>query len=326
MNFAPQNILILNFGQIGDVILSLPALAAVREKFPEARITSMTGTSARAIVEMTDLFDEIVVVDRVALRDSNKFWSIREIFKLLVQTRRKKFDFVIDLHSLSETNLLGFVAGAKTRLYARRKNRSLDWLSNFRPKPPEDDPELPKSLWYLKSLRPLGIDETKRTFQLEPEKVLLEKVETILNNDHPAGKKLVGINLGAGNPARSWSLEKFSQLAARLSENADIRILIFFGPEERPLEKEIRAAFSEEIAIYDKFNLKELAAAFSRLDVLVGNDTGPLQLGAITGIPVVYITDPLTFRPPGENIHIARSGKPSEVGLEDVFRTVEKLL
>ncbi|HEX8844801.1 MAG TPA: hypothetical protein VF791_09175, partial [Pyrinomonadaceae bacterium] len=139
MSFDPRNILVIDFGQLGDVVLSLPALRAIRERFPQARITVAVGKPGAPVIELSGYADATIVVDRVALRDGWKVLSIFRIGKLVKQVRRERFDFVIDLHSLSETNLLGFFSGAPTRLYARRPGRSLDYLANFRPKPPVED-------------------------------------------------------------------------------------------------------------------------------------------------------------------------------------------
>src|ERR671928_664562 len=139
MSFDPRNILVIDFGQLGDVVLSLPALAAVRQRFPRARVTVAVGGAAASVVEMSGVADETLAVDRVALRDGPKHLSVWQIGKLVLDVRRRKFDFVIDLHSLSETNLLGYLSGAPRRLYARRPRRSVDSLSNFRPQPPVED-------------------------------------------------------------------------------------------------------------------------------------------------------------------------------------------
>ena len=139
MNFEPQNILVIDFGQLGDVVLSLPALHAVRAKFPRARITVAVGKPGRQIVEMSGVADDTLVVDRVSLRDGSKPVSVWRIAWLVKEVRARRFDFVIDLHSLSETNLLGFLSGARVRLYGRRPTRSLDFLSNFRPRPAVED-------------------------------------------------------------------------------------------------------------------------------------------------------------------------------------------
>src|ERR1044071_935491 len=164
MTFDPRNILVIDFGQLGDVVLSLPALRAVRERFPRARITVAVGKPGAPIVELSGYADATITVDRVQLRDGSKLLALFRISRLVKQVRREHFDFVIDLHSLSETNLLGFLSGARQRLYARRPGRSLDLLSNFRPRPPVEDnrPEKHAIDRYLDVLVPLGIRDAPR--------------------------------------------------------------------------------------------------------------------------------------------------------------------
>ncbi|MEO6655297.1 MAG: hypothetical protein ABIO36_04380, partial [Pyrinomonadaceae bacterium] len=128
-----QNILVLNFGQLGDVVLSLPALNAIRQKFPYSHIAVVTGKIADQVIKLSGLADEVIMVDRVELRDGSKLRSIRKILHFTGQIRRLPLDLVIDLHSLSETNILAFLSKAKFRLLANRESRSLDRLSNFRP-------------------------------------------------------------------------------------------------------------------------------------------------------------------------------------------------
>src|SRR5204862_7313688 len=113
--FNPQNILIIDFGQLGDVVRSLPALRAVRARFQLARITVAVGKPAGEIVGMSGYADAAIEVDRVAIRDGFKPLSIAKIFSLVKDVRARQFDFVIDLHSFSETNLLGFLSGAPHR-------------------------------------------------------------------------------------------------------------------------------------------------------------------------------------------------------------------
>ena len=64
LKFQPQNILIIDFGQLGDVIMSLPALDALRKKFPNSKITVMVGKAGASIVEIVGLADAVIMVDR----------------------------------------------------------------------------------------------------------------------------------------------------------------------------------------------------------------------------------------------------------------------
>lgn len=329
MEFNPQNILINNFGQIGDVILSLPALKAVRARFPEAQITVLVGKSAAQILEIVDFVDEKIVVDRVRLLHGNPAWSVWQILKLLADVRRRKFDFVIDLHSLYETNLLGFLSGAKKRLYSRRDTRSLDRLSNFQPAPPALDKSKHFTDYYLDTLSPLGIEGAARFTQIAPRAKDLETTQRILaKRGIDRQEKLYGIFPGAGNPSRRWSLENFARLAAELSREKNVRVLIFLGPEEKPMRAEIENKFPPDAIIVEDLSLLEFAAALSLLDVLISNDTGAIHIGAMVGAGIVLILDesaPRTFIPLSEKV-LTVSGKPlAEITVEEVSEAVKKL-
>lgn len=325
MNFDPQNILIINFGQIGDVVLSLPALKAVRERFPNARLTAMIGKSGAEIVEISNFADEKIVVDRVKLRDGNKLVSIKEVLKITRDVRRRKFDFIIDLHSLYETNLLGFVSGAKHRLYANRENRSLDFLANF--KPPREDKRLHLTDHYLNVLKPLGVEAALRFVKIQPREKDLKKIETLFQS--LANKKLVGLFPGAGNVSRRWSLDKFAELARHFSTNENVQTIVFLGPEETDLRGEVVEKFPSETLVVDKLSLLEFIAALSKLTVLISNDTGAIHLAAIVGTPIVLIMDklaPTTYLPLAEKIRTVNSGSISEIKTDEVLRATQEIL
>lgn len=329
MNFAPQNILIINFGQIGDVVLSLPALKAVRERFPAARITLMIGKSGAAVVQMSNLADEQIVVDRVKLRDGNKLVSIKEILKISKDVRRRKFDFIIDLHSLYETNLLGFFSGASHRLYANRENRSLDFLANFHPKPPREDKSKHLAEHYLSVLAPLGIENVKPSVKFEPRASDLETVENFLRKYNVDNKKLVGFFPGAGNASRRWRLENFARLAQEIASKESLRAIVFLGPEEKDLRAEIEKTFPSEAVIIDALTLPQFAAALSQLAVLISNDTGAVHIAAAVGTPVVLIMDknaPTTYLPLASILRVVKSARLDEISVEEAFAATEEIL
>lgn len=329
MTFNPRNILIIDFGQLGDVILSLPALKAVREKFPDARITVLVGTANAQIIELSQFADKVKAVDRVRLRDSSRLWSIREILKLVAEIRREKFDFIIDLHSLAETNLMAFLSGARRRLFAQRENRSLDFLANFRPKPPLEDKTRPLNERYLQALTPLGLENSNSYIKIAPRPSDLETVKGLLRASGVENENLVGLFLGAGHPSRQWNLENFAHLARKLIEKENLRAIVFLGPEERHLRGKVAECFPPETIIFDKLTLAELFAALSLLRVFVSNDTGPMHLAAIAGAAVVLILHkfaPTTFLPLTQKLEIVNSDAIEHIGVEEVFRATGRFL
>ncbi len=290
MSFDPRNILVIDFGQLGDVVLSLPALHAVRGRFPAARISVAVGKPGKQVVELAGVADEVLVVDRVALRDGFVPASLLRIARLVGDVRARRFDFVIDLHSLSETNLLGFLSGAPQRLYARRPTRSLDYLSNFRPRPPVEDATKHAVDRYLDVLAPLKVGEVVRTPRLPLRADAQSQVEQLFRKEKLVGDvPLVGLFPGAGHPSRQWPLARFVELARMLEQNDGVRVVVFIGPEERARLRELRAAFPRTVALVDQLNIPQLAAALARLSVFVTNDTGPMHIAYVVGTPVVVL-------------------------------------
>jgi len=330
--FDPRNILVIDFGQLGDVILSLPALRAIRQRFPDARITVAVGKSGAAVVDLSGYANATLPVDRVGLRDGSKVLSLVRIAKLVKDVRRSKYDFVIDLHSLAETNMLGFFSGAETRLFARRPGRSLDYLGNFSPPPPVDNNDPNRHLVdrYLDVLVPLGVKDSPRVPALEPRPGDNALVEEMLRKEKAnAGALMLGLYVGAGHPSRRWPLARFAELAEWFARNDKVRTIVFTGPEEHKMLKEIRSSFPRSALLFDGLSIPTLAAAMARLSVLVANDTGPMHLAAAVGTATVVLSDksaPNCFLPLGEQHHVLRTHPIEALPVEEVYDVTRALL
>ncbi|MBA3241849.1 MAG: glycosyltransferase family 9 protein [Acidobacteria bacterium] len=331
MKFDPRNILVIDFGQLGDVVLSMPALAAIRQKFPRARVTVAVGRAAGALVELAGVADETLAVDRVALRDGPKVLSVFRIGQLALDVRRRRFDFVIDLHSLSETNLLGFLSGAGQRLYARRPTRSLDYLSNFRPRPPVEDRGKHAIDRYLDVLAPLGVGKVSRTPRLPVREEDSRAVEELLKKAKAGvDAPLVGIFPGAGHPSRCWPLERFAELAWMLVRNDSVRVVLFAGPEERPKVREMRAALPPSTVVFDRLTIPQVAAASARLSAFISNDTGPMHIAAAVGTPVVILMahHPMfnCYIPPGDRHRVVSGRAITDISVGQAYEAARAAL
>lgn len=332
MSFDPKKILVIDFGQLGDVVLSLPALRSIRARFPQAHITIAVGKPGAEVINLSGYGDDTIVVDRVALRDGFKPLSLFRVIELVKDVRRRKFDFVIDLHSLSETNLLGFLSGAPKRLYSRRHGRSLEYLANFHPRPPAEKESSERHLVdrYLDVLIPLGVKSANRVPQLKTRKADDLVVDRILGKAKVAmGTPLVGLFPGAGHPGRRWPLEKFAELADYLMRNDDLRVLVFAGPEEQTLVSEMRTIFPPHTLILDNLTITELAAALARLAVFVSNDTGPMHIAVAVGTSVVALLDrptPNSFVPIESHHRVMYGERIHDITTDEVYAVARELL
>ena len=330
MGFDPRNILVIDFGQLGDVVMSLPALRAIRERFPHARITIAVGKPGKELLSLSGYANEILEVDRVALRDGPTLISIGRIAKLVSEVRKAKFDFVIDLHSYYETNILGFLSGAPRRLYSRRSNRSLDFLSNFKPQPKKEVETTHLVDRYLDLLKPLGIENVSRTPALRTRPADDAAVEALLKKEKAQSHELLaGIFPGAGNTTRLWPLERFADLADHLIRNDRVRVIVFAGPEERAMVPEMRRVFPADTIFFDRLTIPQLVSAQARLTLFISNDTGPAHMAAAVGTPVVVIMDrpdPHGFTPGGEANRLIFGPSIAEITVRQVYQAAHELI
>ena len=330
MQFDPRNILVIDFGQLGDVVMSLPALRGIRGRFPYAQITVAVGKPAGELIGLSGYANDVLEVDRVSLRDGPTLISIVRILKFVAQVRKAKFDFVIDLHSYYETNILGFLSGAEHRLYSRRSNRSLDFLANFKPQPAKETEATHLVDRYLDLLKPLGIDNPPRTPALKTSAAADFAVEGLLKKEKAqSGELLVGLFPGAGHTSRLWPIENFAQLADHLVRNDRVRIIVFAGPEEREMVPHMRPLFPAGTIFFDRLTIPQLASAQARLTAFVSNDTGPLHIAAAVGTPVIVIMDRPdlhSFTPVGEHHRMVRGPVITEISVAEVYGAAHELI
>lgn len=330
MEFDPRNILVIDFGQLGDVVMSLPALRAIRARFPYARITVAVGKPGGELIGLSGYANDILEVDRVALRDGPKLISIGRILKFVASVRKAKFDFVIDLHSLYETNLLGFLSGATHRLYARRENRSLDLLANFQPRPNRERKEAHLVDRYLDILKPLGIQNPPRTPALNTSSAADFAIESLLKKEKAHSRELlVGLFPGAGHVGRIWPLENFAELADHLIRNEKVRVVVFAGPEERGRVPEMRTLFPPTTIFFDRLTIPQLASAQARLTLFISNDTGPAHIAAAVGTPVIVLLDrpdPHSYTPVGTFNRLICGQSIAKIPVREVYQTAHEML
>ena len=326
----PRNVLVLNFGQLGDVVLSLPALAAIRKRFPQARITVAGGLAASLVVEMSGSADRTLAIDRVKLRDGPKWRGVLSLVQLVGDVRRTRYDLVIDLHSLSESNVLGWLSGAPERVFAQRGGRSLDFLATVRT--PWEERAKHQVDRYLDVLAPWGIRGVSRVPHLPTRADDDRTVQKMLDERGVAREqRLIGLFPGASQADRRWPLERFAELAARLEKSEGARAAVFLGPEEAALGKLVRKAFSSSALVFEELTLSQFASAAARLELFISNDTGPMHLAAAVGTPVLLllgapVPGPYWFGPVGEHHRMIARKSLGRITVADVFRMAREMM
>jgi heptosyltransferase III len=293
-------ILVLRGGSIGDFLLTLPALTAIRREWPKAYIELAGYPHIAQLACAGKLVDKVISLETA---DVARFFSL----KPQIDERQKayvcSFDLIITyLYDPDQTvrrNMLEI--GANHVIYGSPKPLTGHAIDNL-----------------MKALEQLAIyPESKEHSRL----VLAE--EHIKNGRQRAkavGERVVAVHPGSGSPAKNWPLAKFLELAELLATSGRTTPIFTLGEADREISVQLKK-LGCLTTVLPQCSLVELAEFLSACDAYVGNDSGITHLAASLGIPVVAIfgpTDPEMWAPRGPNTRIIRSADQSTDGLSSI--------
>jgi lipopolysaccharide heptosyltransferase II len=329
-DFNPARILLIRLARLGDVILLVPAIKLLRKKFPHSHIAALVGRRCAPILEMCDAIDEVIAVDRVAMRDGSRLAAIRDIVKLAERIRRARYELVLDFHSFRETNLLAWYSRADWRLGLKRAHGSyLSFCFNLGPVL-EDKSQHVASV-FRSLLNPLGVEPHDEEIHLDLSAEDLSKADDLLLCHQMLPRStLLGFNVGAGSPGRIWPKENFAELARKLILRHNAGVIFFSGPQDGDFSREVaRLTNNPRTLVANNLSLRLLAAVISRCTLLVSNDTGPMHLGPATGVPTLGLFSlghPEHYRPLGRYSRFVRRHPIEALQVEEVYEMVSEMM
>jgi len=272
---------------VGDVIHSLPALVALRARFPGAELTVLARGEAGSVLSHHPAVDRVVTYQ--AARGLNQLRRLRET---ACRLRGESYDLAVLLPNSFESAWLIRWAGIPRRYGFDTDGRS--WLLTDPQPCSVETRRLHQADYYLALLTGLGITSRRNWQQLEPTATeRATAMEQLAGSGWKRGP-LIALCPGAGfGSAKRWPLERYLSLARRLAESHDATLMILGGPAERPMGGALIATLGERgIDLTGRTTLREALALLSMASVAVSNDSGLLHLAAAAGTPAVALFGP----------------------------------
>lgn len=279
------NILVLRLDRIGDVVLTLPALAAIRGRFPNATISVVTRPATRALLDGHPLVDEVIAYDyQKRGRHSGLAGNARFIREIVM----RRFDIAFVLHPSHRAHLVPFAAGIPYRIgfgsglssltltrrvadkrHEGKKHESEYTLDIVRAFAPEAHPP---SAGGVPADLPVYADDVLKVAAIEG------------LSDSPGTAPLVALHAGASCASKRWPVDRFERLARMLSASLGCRFVIVGGPEEKAAGERLKRSIGDRVVdLTGRLDLKLLPAVLSRARLLISNDSGPVHVAAAVG-------------------------------------------
>jgi len=310
-----MRILLVKLSAIGDVVHTLPALAALRKRYPDAHLSWLVDEAASDLLCSHPMLNEVIIYPRRRFGEfsSNlRQWPrlIKEARSFINYLRSKSYDVVIDFQGLLKSGVLTWLSRGTCKLgFAGGREGSSIFLTD---KLPCYDPDEHAVLRYLRLASHLDADIEKPEFPLAIGKADTEKASQLLEEAGAGNCRILCLNPGATWETKRWAPKGFAKVADSCFERWDMVTIIIGGPGDKILASNI-AMFAKHpvIDFTGRTSLRTLTALYQRVGAVVSTDTGPMHLAAAAGAPLVALfgpTAPWRTGPFGRQQQVIRLG------------------
>jgi len=303
-----ERVVVRGTNWVGDSVMTVPALRALRRVLPNAKITLAIRPGAKGIFSEADFIDDVLVYNRK---------SAFSVISQIREWRSRNFQLALLFQNAFEAALIPFMAGVPLRLgYATESRQALlthplavpEWRSSRH--------EVFYYLYLVTALEQMlfgssNISESEPDASIQiSEKRKAEARSLLRTHNIREEDSVVAICPGSINSrAKRWPVEAYAALADRLIESQR-QVLLIGSQEEAEVSKDVMSRMRHRpIVLTGKTTLDQITAVLATVDLVVTNDTGPAHIGAALGRPTIVIfgpTNPLTTRPFSPEAEILR--------------------
>jgi lipopolysaccharide heptosyltransferase II len=314
---TPREILIVKFCCMGDAVLVLPALRALKESFPDARVSMLCTPRTLGIFRDCPHLDEVQVFQLTGSRGIGEFLTsgLAAFFAVLGRLRARRFDLVIDFDNYYNwTTFIGFFSGAPTRIGFDPPGQGRRFLLTH-PVPYAGDRHMVE--FYLDLVRAAGVVPVHKAPEIPVDEVSRAWAGRFLAEGGFAtdGRPLVALSPGRSEAWHfiRWSEENFAATGEAVHRTFGARVLLVGGPAEIAIAERMSSVLAQRgvpvLSAVGKTTLLQSEALMQACDLLVCNDSGPMHLSAAVGTPTLAVFGPanhLRWGPYGPEHRVVR--------------------
>ncbi|MCK4578719.1 MAG: glycosyltransferase family 9 protein [Candidatus Marinimicrobia bacterium] len=278
-----QRILVLVLKRIGEILLTTPAIRALRKAYPGAEITAVVYRPFKDVLEGNPNIDQLIVLEP----DAGNYAFIRQAWRL----RQKRFDLVLDFLALPSSALITLMSDAPIRVGLPRRHRKYAY-NRYIPYEMGNTPYAADR--RLNAVRMLGLPDDGIAMDFSIDENSAARGDELLDrNGLGAGDRFAVVAPLAGQAWKLWPFERYAQVADYLADEHSLPVVLICGPGEyHYVEQVLRHTRSTPAAAIEFTDLNIMARVLSRALFYVGNDGGVKHLASAVGTPTVTIFGP----------------------------------
>jgi len=276
-----KNILVIRLAGLGDMLLTLSAIAPLKKIYPDANIFFLTDNANLKFLKCFDFVTDTIEYKR-GLKDTLS--TIRILRKLDIDT-------VINFERALKKSIIAFFTKSKIRIgYDIFLNNFFN--TNFA-KDLKDDPSIHMRQRYFELTKLLGIEDFETILNFTPTPSASEKVEFFFNQHKidPVKDLVIGINPVTGFKSKYWINDRWAEVADFLIKEFNAKVIFTYGPSDDQLQTclDIIKKMSNQPILSFKTNLIEFGALLKKLKLLICLDSGPFHFAVSLNTPTISL-------------------------------------
>lgn len=296
----PQRIAMLRLSALGDCVMALPVASALRERFPKAHIAWVIQDNNLPLIQNLQTIDEAIVFPRSRWKSQRRSQILREMMKIRRHLRLRRFNVCIDVQSNSKSALLAWFSGCSMRIgHGGEEAREISgWLHTQAVSPREDQPHIAQR--NLNLLSALGIDELEPRFDLPTDRAGAFRVQQWLHQKGLNATPYLFFVPCCGRPEKELPVETLATMIRSLI-GMDIPVVLQHTPgRDEETNALIQQVGDSRLKMGPQTSIPDLVEWIRHAGMVVGGDTGPLQIAGALAVPNVAWfgpTDPARLHP-----------------------------
>ena len=307
-----RNILVYAMVNLGDVVLLTSAIALLKKAYPQARVTMLSRPIVREVIEHNPVIDDVILFDYKSKQN-----SMKQMWSMVQELRRRKFDLAISFDRKLRPALLCLLAGIPVRVGPSRvldaRPSRVTWLYTHTVPITYDLDETLQAETYQEIIRGFtGAAGHEHPVLPTPTEAQRTKAAALLSS--AAGKRKIGLCVKGTFGLKTWPKEYFAEVVRALNLRYDAAFYVTGAPGDYAYAEDVISAIGIPVEnLCGQTNLMELAAFYEQLDILISVDTGGAHIAAVTGVPLVVMfgcTSPRRWHPISDNAKAFTSNEP----------------
>ncbi len=299
-----REILVRGTNWIGDTVMTLPAVAAIRKTWPQARI------SVLAKPWVADIYRESNNIDRILhFEDPGRHQGPSGIIRLTGELRQCPFDMAILLQNAIKAAIIARLAGIPIR--AGYNSDARGWLLTHAVRRTPAILQIHQIDYYLEMVKALGGDAAERNLRLDLRPDTRSLADGWLKLPERRNQMIIGMAPGATyGPAKRWPTDRFAAVAAEIIREYGATFVLFGSRQDQDVTNAIATTMQGPcLNLAGRTSLREVMSLIARCHAFITNDSGLMHVAGALNVPTVAIfgsTNPVTTSPPGERNIIIR--------------------